>query len=137
MVGFGLGHLLTRGMRAPLLSPHSYVFAEYDRAWVGLGLPPPPPPRIVTCPRSMAGRGLGAPRGRMFKIKKKKLFTWPAMTWRGQRIRNGQLGCQDRPTLGLKPKPQGPRPNPSPPGVMAWAFSPNPRPNPHPNPSPP
>ncbi|MFS8027721.1 hypothetical protein Hanom_Chr16g01502061 [Helianthus anomalus] len=49
----------------------------------------------------------------------------------GQRIGGRQLGCQDRPTPGLKPKPQGPRPNPSPPGVVAWAFSPNPSPIPH------
>ncbi|MFS7932589.1 hypothetical protein Hanom_Chr04g00369581 [Helianthus anomalus] len=56
------------------------------------------------------------------------------MTWRGQRMKASQLGCQDRPTPGLKPKPQGPRPNPSPPGVVAWAFSPNPRPNPCPIP---
>ncbi|KAL9996632.1 putative ATP synthase, F1 complex, delta/epsilon subunit [Helianthus debilis subsp. tardiflorus] len=56
------------------------------------------------------------------------------MTWRGQRIRGRQLGCQDRPTPGLKPKPQGPRPNPSPHGVVAWAFSPNSRSNPSPIP---
>ncbi|MFS7922038.1 hypothetical protein Hanom_Chr03g00243891 [Helianthus anomalus] len=66
-----------------------------------------------------------------FKIQ---TFKWPAMTWRGQRIGVRQLGCQDRPTPGLKPKPQGPCPNPSPPRVVAWAFSPNPHPNSNPIP---
>ncbi|MFS7926435.1 hypothetical protein Hanom_Chr04g00297031 [Helianthus anomalus] len=60
-----------------------------------------------------------------------KLFICSAMTWRGQRMKANRLGCQDRPTPGLKPKPQGPRPTPGlKPGVVAWAFSPNPRPNP-------
>ncbi|MFS7925412.1 hypothetical protein Hanom_Chr04g00284601 [Helianthus anomalus] len=113
MVGLGLGHLVTRGMGAP----HC----------------------LVTCPRGMAGCWLGLgwvhrlakPNGLNLKFK---LFICPAMTWRGQRMKPSQLGCQGRPTPGLKAKPQGPRPNPSPPGVVAWAFSPNPGQNPRPIP---
>ncbi|MFS7987100.1 hypothetical protein Hanom_Chr11g01018401 [Helianthus anomalus] len=64
------------------------------------------------------GDRLAKPNDLNFKFK---LFICPAMTWRGQRMKASQLGCQDRPTPGLKPKPQGPRPNPRP----------NPRPIPH------
>ncbi|MFS7922015.1 putative rmlC-like jelly roll protein [Helianthus anomalus] len=78
------------------------------------------PHRLVTCPRGMAGRGLGL--GWVWQIVKK-------IIQKEQTNKSKPTSMSPRPTPGLKAKPQGPRPNPSPPGMVPWAFSPNPRPN--------